>query len=253
MPLTTDIEVLCPELRVSPGTICVTFPGGAEVCVSAEPQTPNPFNAVKKLFDGLNSALSPLVPVFLIIDALLAVRDCLEAIPKAISKVSPSPVIDCLKDLANKMAQLIKLIPQTSVPIMIVMILDAIIAFLNGYLAELQTLLARLDAIIEAETRAAQLGNQQLQLLLDCARENIDAEVANLNRAADPLNRLIGVLNALLELAGLPCIPAPPTLGTLSAEALDPFREFIEILEALRAAIPVPEALLNPSFTRPCE
>lgn len=253
MPINTSLAVICPAFRVSPGSLCIVMPGGAEICVGADIGAPNAMATVKKLFDVLNSALAPLVPIFNILDVLFALKDCMTAIPKSIAQLNPGPVLDCLEELAKKLAQIAKMLPQVSIPVMLVMFLDAIIAFFAGYLAEFESLTRQLEAIVASRTRAQELGNVGLLALLECVETNINIEAENLGSAAEPLNRLIGVVNGLLDLAGLPCIPAAPSIAALTDEALDPLREFLDLLRALRQSIPVPDWMFDPSFSKPCE
>lgn len=253
MPLTGDIDILCPKLRTGPGQVCVTLPGGAEICVTAEPNTPNLAAATKKMFDAVNGALSPLVPIFNVIDVVFALKDCILAIPDSLVPPSPTPIIECTKNLIEKLGLLSKILPYVSVPAMIVMLIDAIIGYIEGYAEEVRRMIARAEAIARAKTRAQELGNVQLEAVLDCAKANLDLDLQNMNQGAEPLNRLIGVLNGFAELAGLPCIPTIGGLTELTEEALKPLEEVIDLLLAIRSAIPVPQFLLKPSFSKPCD
>lgn len=253
MPLSGDITILCPQLRTGPGRVCVTMPGGGEICVSADPNLPDAASATKKMFDAANGALAPLVPIFNILDAIFAIKDCIEAIPKSLVPPNPKPMLECLVELLKKIGILSKILPYVSVPAMIVGLIDAIIGFLEGYLAEVRRMIARVEAIARARTRAEELGNVQLIAVLDCAEQNVKLELENLNQSAEPLNRLIGVLNGFADLAGLPCIPSIDGLTELSDEALKPIEDVIEFLIALRDSIPVPDFLLQPSFSKPCD
>jgi hypothetical protein len=55
-----------------------------------------------------------------------------------------------------------------------------------------------------------------------------------------PINRLIGVVNAFADLAGLDCIPELTGIDTLAEEALAPIDEAISLLTKLRSLIPAP-------------
>lgn len=253
MPLTGNVEVLCPKLRTGPGQICVTMPGGSEICVTADPNLPNAAAAAKKMFETVNSALAPLVPIFNVIDVVFALKDCILAIPQSLAPPNPKPILECSKNLLAKLGALSKILPYVSVPAMIVMIIDAIIGYLEGYAEEVRRMIARAESIARSATRAQELGNVQLEAVLDCAKTNLDLELQNLNQGAEPLNRLIGVLNGFAGLAGLPCVPSVGSLSELTEEALLPIEELIALLLEIRNAIPVPDFLLRPSFSKPCE
>lgn len=93
--------------------------------------------------------------------------------------------------------------------------------------------------IAQAATRAAELGNVQLQTVVDCANANIEAQMKNLGEGAAPVNRLIGVINLFMEIVGLPKLPDLSNLGTDAQAALAPLDAVVEQLKNARAAIPV--------------
>lgn len=256
MPLQSDLAEFCVDLDISPGAICITMPGGAEVCAKIESNLPDVSHQVKQLFDTVNSALTPLVPIFDIIDTVVAVVDCVQAIPAALMEVPPNPakIADCIPELAKKLDALLKLHPSVSIPILIVQVLDALILFLVGYRGQILTMIARAVAVANAQTRAATLGNVQLAVLLDCASANLDAELVNLNAGIEPIKRLIGLVNALAELAGLPCIPDISGVTELTEDALAPLDALIAFLKDLRSKIPISSTIKEGAgFSAPCE
>lgn len=256
MPLRQDLNEFCVDLKLGPGAFCLTLPGGAELCVQADPGSPDAASAAKKLFETVNGALTPLVPVFNIIDTVIALKDCLEAVPKVVGPPpDPTPLLECLPDLVRKVDALLALLPQASLPILAAQIIDSLIAFLRAYKARVQFMYARLEAIVRAETRAAQAGNVQLQLLLDCARGNLETDLVNMNASFTPLQRLVGLVNAFLDLAGLPCLPDVTGISELSEIAIEDIELLISLLESIRALIPVPDfdSGARSSFSKTCD
>ena len=161
----------------------------------------------------------------------------------------------CAPDLAKRLDALLRLVPEISIPLLIKEILEqVVIAFLVAYKNRILLLASRLERIAQAETKAATLGAVQLQTVVDCARADVDVQLANLNASLAPLNRLIGVLNALLELAGLKCIPTIDGIDEATADALVPVDKVIAILQALADLIPavsLPE-FGGGAFAAPC-
>lgn len=257
MPLQADLAEFCVDLKVAPGSICITLPGGAQICAKADASVPDIAEQVKQAFDTVNSALTPLVPIFNIIDTVIAAVNCIGAIPDALLAVPPDPskIADCLPDLAKKLDALLKLVPQVSVPLLLAEIIDNLILFLLGYKNQIKVMIARANAVAVAQTRATTLGNVQLQTILDCTTGNLQAELVNLNAGFTPIQRLIGLVNALADLAGLPCIPAISGVNDLTEEALVPIDEAIAFLRDLRALIPIPESGPGGSatFSAECE
>ncbi len=240
MPL-PDLSVACLEIKVGKQDLCVTFPGGAEMCVQMPSVTvPDPSELSKQLMAQANAALAPLMPVFNIIDAVLALFNCVKAIPDALGPPpDPSKLAKCMPDVAKKVSKLLKLIPQLSIPLMIVGLIDVLLAFLEGIRDQLRAVIAAQVRIAAAATRAAQLGNVQLSVIVDCATANIDAQMRNLGEGAAPVNRLIGVINLFVELAGLPKLPDLSNLGHDAGAALGVLDGLVEQLKTARSAIPV--------------
>ena len=240
MPL-PDLSVACIEIKVGKQDLCVTFPGGAEMCVQLPSvSVPDPSELSKQLMAQANAALAPLMPVFNIIDTVIALFNCVKAIPDALGPPpDPSKLAKCLPDVAKKVSKLLKLIPQLSVPLMIVGLIDVLLTFLEGIRGQLKAVIAAQVRIAAAATRAAELGNVQLTTIVDCANASIEAQMKNLGESAAPVNRLIGVINLFVELAGLPKLPDLSDLGDDAQAALGSLDPLVDQLKAARSAIPV--------------
>ena len=91
MPL-PDLREFCIDVDVVPGEVCITFPGGAELCATIPDLVPpQPDKLIRALFAQVNAALQPLTPIFNIIDAVVAIFECV----KAISTLNPEEIINC--------------------------------------------------------------------------------------------------------------------------------------------------------------
>ena len=239
MPL-PDLETLCVELTITPQQLSVTFPGGATLA----PELPNlgipdPLQLSKQLLGQANAALAPLAPVFNLIDVALALFNAVKAIPDAISHLDPSKITDALPALAEKAGKLLPLVPQLSVPLMIVGLIDTLLAFLGGLAGQLRALIDQQVRIQKAENRAAELGNAQLQAVVDCSKHHVAAQLQSLSESVAPVNRLIALLNVFAQLAGLGPLPDLSSLGSDAAAALQPLEDTVHALQQIRAAIPV--------------
>lgn len=239
MPL-PDLSAACIALKVSRQELCVTFPGGAEMCVQIPDVVPDPTEMSKQLLAQANAALAPLVPIFNIIDVVIALFNCVKAIPDSLGPPpDPSKLAECLPDLAKKASKLLKLIPQLSLPLLLVGLIDVLLFYLEGMRGQLKAVIAAQVRIAAAATRAAELGNVQLRTIVDCATANLDAHLQNLGESVAPLNRLVGVINLFMELLGLPKVPDISSLGDDAEAALVPLDAAIDALKAAHAAIPV--------------
>lgn len=238
MPL-PDLETLCVQLTVTPQRLSVAFPGGATL----DPELPNlglpdPLQLSRQLLGQANAALAPLGPVFDLIDVALALFNAVKAIPDAISHLDPSKISDALPELAEKAAKLLPLVPQASVPRMIVGLIDTLLAFLGGLAGQLRALIDQQVRIQKAESRAAELGNAQLQVVADCSKHHVAAQ-QSLSESVAPVNRLIALVNVFAQLAGLGTLPELSGLGSDAAAALGPLEGAVKALQRIRGAIPV--------------
>lgn len=242
-----DLTDFCVALPIT-GELCVPIVGGATLCAHTGLELGDPGDLTRGLLAQINGALTPLQPFFNTIDVIQAIVDCVQAIPDAIGPPpDPSAIAACIPGLVEKLNKLLQLLPPVSVPAMIRAILDVVIFALIALRADLQRFILEQNAILAAGTRAAELGNVELQLMVDCAQSNLDALLVNRNASLAPLNRLLGLLNLLLELAGLPCIAALGTeISAADQAVLDALDAAIQALEAVKAGIPALDFQLDP-------
>lgn len=239
MPI-PDLKSICVELTVQPQNFSVTFPGGASLDAELpEVGVPDPMEISKQLLAQANAALAPLGPVFNLIDVALALFNTVKAIPDAISHLDPSKITDALPDLANKAARIAAIVPQLSVPLMVLGLIDTLLAFLGGLSGQLRAIIDQQVRIQKAENRAAALGNAQLQAVADCSKHQVSAQLQSLAESVAPVNRLIALINVFAQLAGLGPLPDLSNLGTNAAAALQGLDDAVHALQEIRAAIPV--------------
>ena len=237
-----DLSVLCQpiQIRIDPNELCIVMPGGAETCVQMpDVGVIDPLEAAKQLLAQGNAALAPLVPVFNIIDMVLQVKKCLDATPDVV--FNPKKLIDCLAELGPKTDKLLALIPQLAVPLLVLGLIDAILAFLAGVVDQLRALQVQLQAVAIAATRAADLGDAgaSLRIVVDCAEVSAAAQIQSLNDSVAPLNRLIGLINLVLEIAQLQPLPELTGFGDDAEAAIDIIDGLVTQLQAIRDTLPV--------------
>lgn len=251
MPLPLDdftLATLCAEITTGPGEVCIVLPGSAQLCAQYGFETGDNAQILRSLLAQVNTALAPLQPFFNVLDFLQACLEVVQAIPGALGPPpDPTTLIRKTAALVEKFDKLLALFPPTSVPVMVRSILDAMIQFLLALRAELVHLMAQGERINAAELRAVALGNANLQLVVDCARANFDAQLVNMNASITPLRRLLGVVNTLLHLASLPCIEIPiGSIDGINDEALAILDAAISALLTAKAAISVPDFDFGP-------
>lgn len=237
MPL-PDLSPLCRQIGHASGGLRIPLPGGAELLAQAGIEDGDMAKVARGLLAQANAALTPLVPIFNVIDAVKAVVDCVQAIPDAIGPPpDPTAIARCIPGLVEKLEKILQLLPQYSVPSLVKGIIDALVAVLDGMKAELQAIIRQQARIAASATLAAQPGNYRLQVVVDCATGNIDRQFENLSATMAPLNRLIGIVNILLGLAGQDAIPDLAALGNDAQAALAPIDAAVAVLRAIQSTL----------------
>jgi hypothetical protein len=244
MPL-PDLHDVCAHIEIPKLDLCVKLPGGIELCADIPSlEVPALPDLSASLMLRANAALAPLMPIFNLMDVVVAIVQCVKAIPDALGPPpDPTKITGCIPDMMQKLDKILALLPPLTVPVFVAALLDALIAFLKGLRVELLALFDAKLRIDAAGVRAAELGSAQLQIVVDCAQAHITAQLDNLGERAKPIERLLTVINLFLELAGQN--PVPPLGGSMTLslsgnteEAVGPLDVAISQLRTARAAIP---------------
>jgi hypothetical protein len=219
----------CTHLPLDLAPLRATFPGGATL-------------VARDLVMAAQPALAPLQPIFDIIDAISATLRVVQAIPDALGPPpDPTGIISLLPELAEKVGKLAGLVPQLSVPIMTVNMIDGVIRELEQAQSQLRSLADLVARAAAAEQRAQELRDEGLAKLAGCAREDAATSSGNLLRGLGAVAGVLGMLRPLVLAVGGPQLPDLSSLdgddlGQLNAA----FEELITLLRTLRGAIPIP-------------
>ena len=220
---------ICLELEALEDPPSLTLPGGI---------TLQQYN----LLQAIQPALTPLVPVFEIVDTVVAVFNCIKAIPDVIGPPpDPTVLAACLPELAQKVNKLIRLMPQLALPYtvkgILQVLMDALVQARNQ-LAHLQKQLGQLQG---AAQRGRELGDAGLMAITACAQANVATEAANVGKSLASLGKLVGLANLFLGMIAQPLIPDFSTLdGKAIDEAVAPIDDLVSTLRRAHAAIPLP-------------
>lgn len=241
-----DIAQECGTLVVTPQELCITLPGAIEVCVQIPDPTnfPDPIDLVKQLFAQLTAALTPLTPLFNILDLVITLVTCVQAIPDGPTEFPPFKTLinDCIPVLPEKIAKILALIPPLALPLTILGFIDALIILLQGFVGFLNRTINTIANIIDAQTRAAELGSFALTGIADCADENAELEMTSFNESLGPLNLIFGLIDSFLGIAMIPGLTEIPKLSDVGVDpsaALDPINAFLDTIIIIRNAIPL--------------
>lgn len=230
-----------------PDDIC--FPGG--FCLSyiwdAIGKIPHATDLPLDFFSQIGPALAPLKPFFDVLDTVLAIFRCVQAIPDCITKLDPSGLINCMPDLAKAIDNILKLIPQLSLPKMIKAILHNLASLLRGVAGDLRYIQSQIERIAEAIDKAADLNDVTLNGLLTCAQANVEQTVFTTADALKGIGRIILVVNILIGLFGGDEIPC---FGEGFIDAIgEGFDALIELLTTLATLLDeLADAIIDPDL-----
>lgn len=234
------IDGLCKALDEFPELgLCVTMPGGATLCPQVEGLPPSLYQLARSALGQANAALAPLTPLFDIIETLVAIKDCVTAIPDALGPPpDPSKLAACVPNLIEKIEKVIALLPPASVLLTIAQLLDVIIAILQGCIDELRAVLRLLDRISRARLLAGRVPG--LLSIIDCGQQSAEAQMSNIERAMASINPIIELINVIGSLAGLKPIPTfEGGLGDDPDVAIDTLQGLVDVLRVFRDSIPL--------------
>jgi len=217
------------RIPAAPEPLSMTLPGG----VTMQQQD---------LLKVIQPALTPLMPVFNILDAVIAVFNTVKAIPESLGPPpDPTKLVKAIAEMTKKVSKLLRLVPQLSLPYTILGVVDLVLDTLSTLRNQL-VFLQRQSSQVEAMTkRAAELNDAGLAAIAACARANLEQEAANLGKGLGALGTLMGILNIFMGMVGG---PTAPDLTSMSGKPLDemvkPLDELVKTLQQIRSAIPLP-------------
>lgn len=223
------IPTVCTQLRV-------TLPGGLAVQGTVPQIGASPLEAARATIGSLNSAMAPLGPVFSILDAVLAIVKFAQEVPKVVMR--PDKVVAALVDVVAKAGKLASLVPQLSVPLMVVGCVDVLIAFLSGISVELTSI-----ATLEGKANELAQIAEEVEAMGPIAAgvtAQVAARRAQVSCAIGDAQPLLGIINVFCDLVGLPPVSLDVDADSGSLEDVAAaIAATVHALEALRNAIPV--------------
>lgn len=225
---------ICIDIPDIGDPFAVTLPGGIDI---------EDFNIMK----AIQPALTPLMPLFEVIDVVVAIYNCVKAIPDCFGPPpDPSGLVACLPDLAKKIMKLLELIPFVSLPITVAHLLDLVIAGLQEVKQKFQHLQDQLGQIERAIQQGRNLKDAGLTAILACAQGNVNQEAQNVGKSLASLGKLLAIIGIFMSLIGGPQIPDLAHLnGAPLKEIIAPIDDLVQILLVVRKAIPYPLRSLN--------
>lgn len=258
--MTIKVAGLCAEAEFDFNLLLgleIKLPGG----VSIKPKLdfgslPDTTIVVGSLLRELNPALTPLVPIFRVIDLAMSLVNFAKAVPDSLGPPpDPTKISSALEAVVEKAGFLAQLLPPLSVPVLMKGILGAVIGGLDALkvtlaslvkvgagintAANLRDLLLNGDGTPGSANVAAGLA---MQASVDCSQANFELQLQATAVAMAPIASLLSLLKLFASIAGLPVNIPDLTLdlsGSVSIGASLPvIDDFIKLLQTVHDALP---------------
>ncbi len=249
--MTFPPENLCFELPNIPDIDDICLPGGA--CLSyvwdGIGKIPTAADMSLDFYSQIGPALTPLIPMFNMLDTVLAIFKCIQAIPDAITSLNPSELVKCVPELAKLIDKLLGLIPQMSIPKMIKAALGNMSKLLRSIAIEIGYVSEELERIAKKIDRAADLNDIKMNGFLVCAQQDAHDTIRATGAALAGVGRMVLLLNIFIGLVGAEEIPCFGSIIEDNMDSLDVLVDLLntlaELLQTMANAIPDPDLALT--------
>lgn len=242
---------LCIPMPNIPTADKICLPGG--LCLDymwdSIGKIPHAADVPMDFFSQIGPAMAPLKPFFDLLDTVLSLFRCVTAIPKALVTLNPGELLDCIPALAKAIDQVLKLIPQLSIPKMVISIIRNIATLLRAVSSDLSYVQSQLQRIADMIDRAAELNDKKLNGFLVCAQDDLEKTTMATAEALRGVGSIVLLVNIMMGLFGGPEIPC---FGELFSGAVDNIDEIIdllsklaELLDDIADSIPDPDLVLT--------
>lgn len=243
---------LCVPLTLTQKLDDMCLPGG--ICLSqvwaGVGKVPSAADLALDYFSQVGPAMAPLKPLFDVLDTVISLFRCVKAIPDAITSLDPSELLQCMPTLAQAVDNLLKLIPQLSIPKLIKTLLHNMALLLRGVATDFQRLQYQAQRIVDAIDRAATLRDHTMDSILACAQVDLDTQALSTAEALKGVGRIVLLINLFMGLLGGPEVPCfgslvEDNLGAGFQAVIDVLLALADILDDLSDLIPDPDLALT--------
>jgi len=202
------LTVVCnPLVLTPPPLIEIPHFGILQKATEALDAIPDPLAILGKFQDQLAVAMAPVLRFLQIVEAFMAVKQCIEAVPKALISLDPSVIFDCLKALVKVLAVLFAWVPPFPYIRLALGIANYCIDLVDAISDFIKKLDAKITALLNVHLLALDLGDLELAGFTRCETDRLNAvvrQLLQLLRFIQPINEvLLGMFIKLLGAAGL--------------------------------------------------
>jgi len=192
------LPVLCERIEIPrpPPQLNIPHFGIMQKAWNALGKIPSPSELLAQFQDQLALALAPVRRFLEMVETFITFKNCLEAIPKAVKRMNPTPIYDCLKELRKAIARLLSWVP----PFSYIRLAADIASYCMDLIDEVVEFFVAVDTLlteyIQVFTDAELLGDLDLMDITLCGAT---AFRAHLSTVLDLLKFIQPINNVLLE------------------------------------------------------
>jgi hypothetical protein len=174
--------VRCVELELPTPPPSISIPGYGELVAARRTinSITDPGELLMQLQNQLTAALGPLKRYVEMLDAMMALQNCMKAVPTAILTLDPSEITDCLDNLRKAVAILLSYIPPMSYIRMGCDIGAFAILCIDEITGLFEDLDDKLTQYIETYEEAVSMLDSELMLSMECSAFELKALALNL-------------------------------------------------------------------------
>jgi len=190
-----------------PPSIRIPNLGVIEQAWDAISSIPDPAEIMSKFMNTLNLALAPIRKYLQMVEVIIAIKQCVEAVPKAIMTLSPNPIFDCLKALARTIVMIMQDIPPFPYIFMAVDVAGICVDLIDAMIALIERLDAKIAALVNLQNYAAALGDLELIDLANCGLAGVKLTMQRLLdvlKIIKPINDII--IQVIMRLMPIPAL-----------------------------------------------
>lgn len=224
--------VVCQPTILSQLTVALF--GGASFSLPMVPRYEDPVTLLGRFLSGMGMQAAPLAPLV----KALRILSSIVGLVQAIATLDPIQIATKAAQLAQAVSDIAALV---AFPLEMAQMargfLQALIAYLQALQSQINALITRYTDVNAMIEQAQRIGNAAMLANAICAKERLDAKVAQMNAAIVALGAAVQVLSIIVCLVGAGHLPVLPTLDP-NALTGAVFTPTIAALQAILAAIP---------------
>jgi len=216
----TPDSPLGPELEVD-----IPFIGELRSMTASLYDIMDPSEFLMKFMDKLSVALGPIRQFLEVLEVLIAIKSCFDAVVDAVSSLSPGPIFDCFSGLLEALQRLLKYIPPFQYIVTLVQVMALVIDLIDALMDFYIELDARISDLAGMLTIANEFADNNLVDMHTCAMTEVKTLLV---ASLDPLKVIKPIIMVLME-AIVRFVPDPDL-----QQAVDQFKQGFSDLEGLR-------------------